>query len=390
MAGLRSELEASGLIFPEMENSNMEAAKEIAKGSGKLIGKRNSKRMFLLVDGLGYDLMLKAISNSPILRKAFSDARIKKITTIVPSFTPTVITSIDSGLTVAEHGIVGSPLYIKETGETGNVFGLSWAPSRDETIGKTDTYPLFPELNTLLSMSKRRGFVYMQHENIISKSSNSNFLHDINYSKYISMDDLIIQSISLIKSRSKKLIYAYVDYIDHAEHTYTKDSELGLAITIYALEHIAERLVPVLREYGWELVITSDHGQISITQRNITQINAKSSIMENLSAPPWGANRIMFFGVSENKKKKFEEQFAKLYGSRFLLYDSEEAIKSGIFGAKSAKSWIRYRFGTYVAIGKGNNLMYYRFPKRRERDTKLAGYHGGMSKEEMEIPLFIL
>ncbi len=390
MSSLRSDLEKEGFSLPEISKSNLEVAKEVAEGQGNLIGKYKAKRFFLVIDGLGYDLLNMVIKKSPMLSKFFSDAKIEKLKTMFPSFTPSVMTSIDSGLTIAEHGIVGSPIPMKEYGNMLDVFSVPWGPTVDEVLGKTDKYAVFPEMHTLVKMSKLKGFLYLQHEGILNKGRNLNALRAINYSKYISMDDMIIQALKAIKQESIKTIYSYIDYVDHAQHVYTKSTYDGLEITKYALERLAEKLIPMLKQRGWEIVITSDHGQGSFNEKDLRKISPQSKVMENLTTYPWGTHRSMFFNVVDGKDKLFEDEFQRSYGKSAYLANSEEAIKSGLFGKSHVSNWLRYRFGTHIAIAKGSSFLYYKYPDKKEYEKKIFGHHGGMSKGEMEIPLLVM
>ena len=390
MSSLRSDLEKEGFSLPEISKSNLEVAKEVAEGQGNLIGKYKAKRFFLIIDGLGYDLLNMVIKKSPMLSKFFSDAKIEKLKTMFPSFTPSVMTSIDSGLTIAEHGIVGSPIPMKEYGNMLDVFSVPWGPTVDEVLGKTDKYAVFPEMHTLVKMSKLKGFLYLQHEGILNKGRNLNALRAINYSKYISMDDMIIQALKAIKQESIKTIYSYIDYVDHAQHVYTKSTYDGLEITKYALERLAEKLIPMLKQRGWEIVITSDHGQGSFNEKDLRKISPQSKVMENLTTYPWGTHRSMFFNVVDGKDKLFEDEFQRSYGKSAYLANSEEAIKSGLFGKSHVSNWLRYRFGTHIAIAKGSSFLYYKYPDKKEYEKKIFGHHGGMSKGEMEIPLLVM
>ncbi len=393
MQSIKSDLIDKGFAFPDYGNSNMELAKEVAEGHGKLIGGKKKRRFLLFIDGFGQDLLKSAISNSKQLKKLPSKMQISKISTVFPSFTPTAFTSIDSGKTPAEHGIIGSPLPIREYGTIKDILSLPWSPLLDEVSGKSDANSLFPSLDTLLKMGKRKDFMYMQFERVNQKNSQTYLYNNINYTDYISFDDLLYQSIDIAESDKYNLVYAYIPDIDHAQHEYSKESRRVLHITVFILEMIMEKLLPKLKDNGWELIISSDHGQISSKHDDISRFDARSSALKYLRNPPWGTDRSMFFDSSEGLEEKFEKEFNKEFSKNFVLYDSNDAIKSGLFGSTKVDDSLRYRFGTHIAIATRKNIIYYKYPGGREYPggkewiSGSSGHHGGLSKEEIEIPL---
>ncbi len=387
MNGIKSDLIDKGFAFPDYENSNMELAKEVAEGHGKLIGGKKKRRFLIFMDGLGYDLLKSAISNSKQLKKLSSEMQIEKISTVFPSFTPSVFTSIDSGKTPAEHGIIGSPLPIREYGAMKDMFSLPWSPSLDEISGQSETKPIFPVPDTLLKMGSKKDFIYMQFEQVVRKNEQTYVYSKINYTGYISFDDFIFQSIDIAESDQYNTVYAYIPDIDHAQHMYTKTSRLGLGITQLMIERLMEKLLPKLKDNGWELIISSDHGQVSSKREDTIDLDAKSEILKYLRNSPWGTDRMMLFDAAEGLEDKFEKEFNKEFSKNFVLYDSDEAIKSGLFGSTKVDDSLRYRFGTHIAIGKHNSLFHYRYPGGKLWTSELSGHHGGLSKEEMEIPL---
>ena len=392
MHSIKSSLIDNGFTFPDYDNSNMELAKEVANGYGKLIGGKKKRRFLLFIDGLGYDLLKSAISNSNQLKKLSSEIEVKKISSLFPSFTPTVFTSIDSGKTPAEHGIIGSPLPVRDYGMMKNLFNLPWIQSTDEFSGKSEANPIFPKSDTLLKMGRKKGFMYIQREDIIKNDLNSYLFSKINYTGYISFDDFIFQSMDIAESDLYKTVYSYIPDIDHAQHMYAKSSKHALGITTLMIERLMEKLLPKLKNNGWELLISSDHGQISANYKDVNRFSPKSEAMKYLRNEPWGLYRFIFFDAAEGLSEKFEKSFNKTFGKNFVLYNSDDAIKSGLFGKNKVSDSLRYRFGTHIAIPKGNNILYYKYPGGKdyiggkEGDTYLSGHHGGLSKEEMEIP----
>ncbi|MGC8676518.1 MAG: alkaline phosphatase family protein, partial [Candidatus Micrarchaeia archaeon] len=374
--------------FPDFRRSNVEVAKEVAKGGGSLIGKADEKLFFLVIDALGYDLLEKAMTKSAVLRDSLKNAELKKISTLFPSFTPTLFTSIDSGLLPSQHGIIGSPLPVKEYGTFQDIFGMSWWPVASKTADSASARAMFPNPNTVLRMARNKGFYYLQHEEILRKTKDADAMKRIKALPYISQDDFVFQARSLLKSA--KMVYAYIGDIDHAQHVYTKSTVHGFEIVVYGLERIAEKLIQQMKDYGWKLIITADHGQVSMRTSDVVHIGPRSNLMQDLSMPPWGTESTVFFEVTETRQKSFEAQFDRQFGKKFLLYASSEVIKSGLFGKNSVKPWLRYRFGTHVAISKGAYTMKYLKPGAQPLLFDVHGHHGGMTKEEMEVPLLMV
>ena len=265
---------------------------------------------------------------------------------------------------------------------------MNWWPTTEELARKREMRPLFPSPSIVLSMARKRGFYYLQSKEVMRKTKNADALKRINTLSYISQDDFIFQAKTLLKSA--RLVYAYIADIDHAQHVYTKSTRHGLEVVINSLERIAEKLVPYAERAGWELITTSDHGQVSMRTNDMTLIGPNSRLMRDLSMQPWGTDSTVFFEVTETRQKSFEARFNRLFGKKFFLYESEEAIKAGLFGKKMVDRWLRYRFGTHVAISKGRYAMKYIKPGMQHTKFRVRGHHGGMTKEEMEVPLIII
>ncbi len=60
MHSLLSELEGRGFVLPDYKKSSLEVAKQLAKGSGEFVGDKERK-VFFIIDGLGHNLIEKAM-----------------------------------------------------------------------------------------------------------------------------------------------------------------------------------------------------------------------------------------------------------------------------------------------------------------------------------------
>ena len=99
MRPILGQFKEEGFALPDYKNSNMQIMKEIAYGNNRRIGEKG-KKIFMLIDGLGYNFLTKVVPNLP------GYPELSSISTVFPSTTSVVLTSIESGMTPAEHGII--------------------------------------------------------------------------------------------------------------------------------------------------------------------------------------------------------------------------------------------------------------------------------------------
>ncbi len=387
MGSLKSELAEKELLLPDFKNSNREVFNEFALGNGKMIGKPE-KSIMLLIDGLGFDLLNEVIEKDNLLSKAFGDAEINKINTVFPSYTPTVITTLESGLFVGEHGIVGSPIPVREYGEMIDVFQKGWGITEQE-LSMPDSYTLFPEMKNIQKLGKNPGFAYLQDEMVLKKNRDIIDFKNLGnrFIGYISQRDFFIQLRKLVRNKNYNSVYGYLDKIDHAQHIYSKSSAEAKELMKYLLEDIATHLLPEIKEHGWSLFITADHGHVSFKKEHISMIYGTDKLVAYMNTAPWGCSRAMFVSVIPEMENKFRDELEKRFKGKYILLDSTEAIKEGLFGGKGVPENLRYRFGSHIIIPTDNNYFIYKYPYEKERDREIFGSHGGMSNEEIEIPL---
>ncbi len=387
MVTVKMELEKNNMLFPDFKNSNVEVFKEFVSGKGRLIGNCD-KRVLLLIDGLGFDLLNEVIEKDAQLSHSFRTAEIKKINTVFPSFTPTVLTSLESGLSVAEHGIVGSPIPVREYGEMVNVFERGWGITERDASIKT-AHTLFPQMYNIEKLSENPGFSYLQDEMVYKKNNEILSFKTLGnrFKRYISQRDFFIQLRKLVLDKNNSIIYGYLDKIDHAQHVYSKNSEETKELMKYLLEDMVTHLIPVLKEHGYTLLITADHGQLSFKKEHISTIYGKDKLLDYMNMPPWGSPRSGFVSVIPGMEDAFEKELEKRFGGRYLLLNSNLAIKDGLFGSVKIPDRLRYRFGTHILLPRENNYITYRYPYEKDREREIFGSHGGLSKEEIEIPL---
>ncbi len=391
MPALLSELEEEGFAVPNIEKSNLKAGLELGNlANGKFTGSRD-KKIFLVVDALGYNLIERIRKERKEAAKMLEKAEITKIHAVFPTTTMTGLTSIYGTMSTAEHGIVGDSLFLKDAGIMINSIKMSALLSPDE-LGLNTYNPslLFPKAN-ILNGAKEAGLriKIAYPKQITRKRGQWTMFHEENVMPYTVFDEMIVRLRKEIEKDGCDYIIAYYDILDSLEHLHSYKSEEVLEHLTGMLASIDRNLVPLLKKKGWNLVITADHGQICVSNKERKLVDSNDRFLDFLSMPPWGGGRALFMQAREGMDAKFETYFEKNFKDFAVLMDSEEAISAGLFGKKKVDEALRYRFGTHIALAKGLHSISYVFPGEKPKDYEQLGKHGGLAKDEVEIPLLI-
>jgi len=374
----------NNFVLPDYKNSNLSIIKDIANRKGSRTGKKE-KKIFLLVDGLGYDLAnLLAEEGGVDFLKSYS---FEKISTLYPSTTGAVLPSLETGLTPSEHGMVGWYVYSKEIGTVVAPYRDIPAFSRDCRLSKAGIPSMIPQPELLFRMTKDRNVMLLFDEMINNPPGDGN--STLALKRYAIQSDMAIKLRDEVKNGKYDFIYAYYESVDHMEHKYGPRSEVAINGATLLLNEIEKVLLPALDKSDYNLVITADHGQTTV--KNWIKMDSKSKIMNYLSGPPWGDARIMFLNVASGHENDITNYVAEKYSKYAILEESDNVISTGIFGKKKVDERIRYRFGTHMLIAKDHVAFNYEYPKNvPSNDVNSIGIHSGLSREEMEVPLIVV
>ena len=386
---LLSELEEEGFVLPDFRNSILEVAKELGRYSGRLVGDKD-KKIFILIDGMGYELLMDLFNEKRTLKEEFGKVRMEKITTIFTSSTMNVLSTLYSGRTTAEHGVVGSHLFLKESGIMIDSIKLVPAMDKYAKSEKINAKRIFLSNDTIKSIkaSGKRFKIIMPSDIVNSGLSVATFDKE-DIIPYITVQDMIVKLRKGIVAENYDCIFAYSYDIDTIEHAYGSESEEAHHTLYSLLESILMHVLPLAKEHGYDLIITADHGQINTKFEDLRIVRYDDMLMKYLDMPLWGSSRAVFMKSRNGEENKLEEYISKRFHDEGILIRSEEAIKSGLFGAPRVSDELRYRFGDYLYLPKGPRGLYFLYPEREQQVYDYKGMHGGLSSREMYIPLVL-
>lgn len=384
MNSFLSAAKENNFVLPDYKNSNLSIIKDMANMRGSRTGKKE-KKIFLLVDGLGYNLVKRVAEEGSV--EFLKSYKFEKISTIYPSTTAAAFISIETGLTPSEHGVVGWNIYSKELGTIIAPFDDSPSFSNLVKLSKANIPDMLPQPKLFSVIANNRNFMILFDELLNIPLGNG--INAFPLERYVMQSGMALKLREEVNKGRYDFIYAYYPWIDHIEHVYGHNSEIATNGTVLLLKEIEKVLLPVLEKSNYNLVITADHGHTII--KNWLKMDSKSKIMRYITSPPWGDTRIMFFNVIPGQEEALEKHVAEKYSEFAILEESDNVISTGIFGKKKVDERIRYRFGTHILMAKANAAFSYIYPQNTQtNNVDFVGTHSGLSKEEMEIPLIVL
>jgi hypothetical protein len=348
---------------------------------------RAERVVLILIDALGYEAALKIFKENESDLKTFGSPY--RLSTIFPSTTVAALATVATAALPIEHGMLGYVLYLKEYGTMANMIEFSpLGMQRDSLISRGANPSTFLEVPTIYEDLKNYGAnPLVITANAFKESGLSKTLnHNAAVQGYITKTDMMTKIRKAVESRKYSYIYAYWPMVDAMGHVYGPNSEEyneEAKDTLVKFKNLVfERLNDELRE-NTSFIIVADHGQMKANWRNDWVISPYDEFAETLEMLPSGEPRMMYL-YTKNPEKTMKKGL-EFFKGNVDFYLSRQAVEDGLFGNTSPSKKTLDRIGDLLAIPKGDHSFTIKY---LGNERHLKGKHGGLSEEEMEIPLF--
>jgi len=366
----------------------------------------HDRLVYMVIDALGYNFLCKYglhsflyQSLSPIsqptnemtfLQKEWeknSDQEPYKtnyLTSVFPSTTASALTALVTGLAPLQHALTGWYMYYRELGMAG--IPLPFLPR----CGKKSFTDLGINIHDLNDFKTIFHLINQSMTVIIPKtiagSPFANYCYGDRPQKgFTSIEEYF----SLIKNElthtSTQIIYAYTPQYDFLCHEYGVDS-----LQVLDFFKIIDCLFHDLIEYKDEktlVILTADHGMINTSEEATLNMDDYPDLKSCLILPLCGEPRMPYCYVRPSKLDLFRRIIDQRFAQYCQRYSLEEFLRLNAFGLyhQSPRFW--GRVGDEILVMKENYIFRdYLYPEMRK---KLIGCHGGVSADEMFVPLII-
>lgn len=329
----------------------------------QLIQQRNPSKIFLmLVDGMGANLINKKLPEDSFLRKNM----VFTTTSLFPTATTAVTTSIRNGKQPCENGWLGWVQYIKEIDD----YIIPFLGKGFYTENKYENdlmYKLAP-INFMEDELNEKGIKARRLFPSFEQDGCENFNEMCSRLSYYS------------NSQDYEFIYAYWDKYDSYMHEYGPSSSISnnyLNHINYELEHLANNLSD-----DTMLIVIADHGHIDVKE----EYNLCGSKFEKyLRLKPSNEPRATALYIKEGMFEEFESEFKKEFEDRFVLLSHQQILDLKLFGDRKPHPRFEEFIGDFMAIGKANTILAY----KDKYAASFKGQHAGMCDDEVFVPVIV-
>ncbi len=323
---------------------------------------RHARQVVVLVlDGLGWDQLSEHSADMPLL-SGFTGG---PITTVAPTTTATALSSIATGLTPAEHGLVGYRMLMK--GEVINV--LRWlAPGGDRrrSLPPIDVQPFTPFMGITVPV--------VSPAELESSAFTEAHLRGSRPVGYRASSAIAVEVRHQLAA-GERFVYAYYGSVDKTAH------ERGFGDFYDAELRAADRLVGDIVDAlptGAALLVTADHGQVQVGDRIITPDPALLSSVTLQS----GEGRFRWWHTSGSPDTLAKEA-DDAYGDLAWVVTKEQMIDEGWFGPVMSPP-VAARLGD-VALVAHEPVSFYE--PADSGPFELICRHGSLTSAEVMVPL---
>jgi hypothetical protein len=344
--------------------------------AANVLGLPESGRVcLLLIDGLGLELLRSHQAAAPFLAELAFNSR--PLTAGAPSTTVTSIGSIGTGLSPAEHGMLGYQVAIPGTGRLLN--GLHWSRHVDPVAWQPRP--------TIFERARDSGAAVVHVAPGAFKNSGLTraALRGADYRDANSLGALAALTSDALAESDRTLVCAYHGDLDGCGHGYGVSSA-AWSNQLAHVDKLAEQIASGL-PYGTVMYVTADHGMVDVGQDDRIDLDADDTPLRDGVALLGGEPRFRHVYTQPGAADDVLATWREVLGDRAWVASREEAIKDGWFGPVEApvSDEIAARIGDVVAACTSTWALV--ASKAEPFEASLVGMHGSLTSAEQLVPM---
>jgi hypothetical protein len=357
------------------------------------LGEGIRRVILLLVDALSFLRLRKWMTDgtAPVWAGLAGEGIFAPLTSISPSTTSSAITTLWTGASAAEHGVIGYEMWLKEYSMVVNTIMHAPMTFKNDPGGlrragfKPNEFLNRRTLGMHLASHNVSSYAF-QHQSIIRSGLSQMFFQAVKTRAFNTHADMWINLRSFLEGNlgERMFVWVYWGQVDHLSHHYGPDDERAIEefvnLSTSFKRQFLERLSPTARR-GTLLILTADHGAIATPKDPRYEFRNHPELERCLHILPTCENRQMNLFVRPGKQEAVREYFQRTWPGKFTLVNPAEAVNAGLLGPGERHPRLFERLGDMMVIAHNNAYLWW-----SNQDNFLFGRHGGLSAEEMLVP----
>ena len=360
--------------------------------------------VFVLADAFGWNFMQRFASH-PTLRQLMQEGVAFPITSQFPSTTTSHVSTFASGDVVGQHGMFEWQYYEPQMDAMIVPLLFTFSGERQPELLRStgiDAARIMPD-HTFYQKLADQGIAstIFIPEDYLQTSFNRVMGRGARSIGYQTLPEALVNLRQQLSQNSgPACTYLYHPNIDSICHRYGPDApqteaEIDSFLTLFGRHFLQKR---PSRPGKTLLLISADHGQTYVDPARTIYLN---QLPAYATLEPWlrrngkgdllapgGSPRDIFLYVKDEALHDAQALLTAALGNRADVYLTQDFIAAGLFGPEPVSEAFLSRVGNLLILGREHETVWWYEKDRFEQ--KCYGHHGGLSADEMEIPLLAM
>jgi hypothetical protein len=350
-----------------------------------------------LMDGMGYLHLQKLINEDETIHQSVTDLTNGRgpipLTSVAPSSTAIALTSLWTGGTPAQTGLLGTTMHLREYSMIGSMLAFSPLPGRhgrDALVNMGMTPETFvPQAGVAVHLAKQGIPTYQVQDKMLMGSGLSRILHRGVERPYVhtSYSDMPLRlHDALAETRGQRayigVYWPGVDSIAHLYGAHTRYTHQEIKTKLAMLRDLLND--PAVQDGRTLVMIVADHGEYDAPNTiDIATEPLARPIYEASAHGLSGDHRLGLLHLREGQAARVKATIDEHFSHALTYFDSADAIAAGFYGPGPHAPGTQHRAGDLIIVPRQGWLI----ADTSVGELKLVSWHGGLSEWEMIVPL---
>ena len=400
---------SAGFIQPRYDSGGFASLPERITASLLAEPQKYDALVLILLDGFGWRFF-QEFQDEPFLKHVSRMGQVEKLTAQFPSTTAAHLTTLHTGMPVGEHGIFEWIYYEPDIDAliAPLLFSFAGTAQRD-TLKQAGVKPqhLYPQ-NSFYHALKKQGVTssILQHREYTPSSYGDVIFSGARALGYKTLPEVLVNLVDTLNQSalgdgktsitSPAYFVLYNDRIDAISHEYGPGSLQTSAEIRMLLMTFENILLKAWKDNRKRILfmLTADHGQSEVDPQTTVYINREARFAgiekylrrnrKDEMIVPGGSARDFFLYIQPGLVNEAEAFLASRLEGQAEVRKVADIMASGWFGPRLSPLFCK-RAGDLVILPYRHESVWW-FEKNKY-EQKYYGHHGGLTPQEMEIPL---